>query len=942
MPIARHVAVGGWRILCGVRRVARYNTCIWAAYSKEGSPVQHPDKKLPSAPAVPWHAQDMRDVAALVHADIDQGLHGDEARSRLVSHGANTLPQVARRAAWRRFLQQFHNPLIYVLLGAGIVTMLLEDHVDAAVILGVVLINACIGYIQEGKAERALDAVRNMLAHQATVLRGGERHNILAAELVPGDIVLLASGDRVPADLRLCRVKNLRVVEASLTGESLPIEKALAPVPAGASLGDRLCMAYSGTLVAFGQAAGIVVATGVHTELGQIGRMVSEVETLATPLTRRLDQFARQITAAILLIGLVTFLYGHYVQRMPAFDIFLAVVGLAVAAIPEGLPAVVTIVLAIGTRTLARNRAVIRRLPAVETLGSVSVICSDKTGTLTRNEMTAVRLMLADGEVEVTGGGYAPEGGFQVHGEAVDAARLPRLEVLLRCAMLCNDARLTHDEAAGWGLVGDPTEGALMTLAYKAGLLLEEQAQRFPRIDEIPFESAHRYMATLHHNHEGRHFILLKGAPERVLALCSVQAGGAPLDEGYWAASAERAASEGQRVLALAWCPVSDAPDGLNMSDITRRFALLGLVGIIDPARDEAKQAIAQCQQAGIRVKMITGDHVITAAAIGRTLGLKADCTLTGDQIEQLDEVALRVLAQDIDVIARASPEHKLRLVAALQAQGHQVAMTGDGVNDAPSLKAADIGVAMGGKGTDAAREAADLVLTDDNFATITRAVREGRVVYDNIKKSLLFMLPTNGGEAGVILVAVFAGLALPVTAGQILWVNTVTAVTLALALAFEPGERSVMDHPPRPVGEPLLTSPLMFRIIFVSALMVAVTFGIFEWELARGQSLEVARTAAVNMLVAGEMVYLFNVRHFTAPAWGRELLTGNPAVLWVCAVLIALQMAFTYAPAMNDLFKSAPLGLVSWGMIGVLATAKFLTVELEKLVWRRKGFQRM
>lgn len=904
--------------------------------------MQDQDPSRAKLAAMPWHAREVAEVTTTLGADISCGLGRKDARDRLAIYGPNSLPQAALRPPWLRFLLQFHNPLIYVLLVASVVTMLLQDHVDAAVISGVVLVNALIGFIQEGRAEQALDAVQAMLADRAIVLREGERHSIMADELVPGDLVLLASGDRVPADLRLCRVNNLRVVEASLTGESLPVEKAVAPVADCASLADRLCMAYSGTLVGSGQAVGIVVATGAYTEIGQIGHLVSEVGSLTTPLTRRLDQFALQITVAILLIGLMTFVYGHVVVRMPVVDIFPAVVGLAVAAIPEGLPAIVTIVLAIGTRTLARERAVVRRLPAVETLGSVSVICSDKTGTLTRNEMTAVRVMLAEGDVEVTGVGYIPEGGFHVQGKAIEPGEHPVLEALLRCAMLCNDARLKHDEGDGWALVGDPTEGALMTLACKAGLRLDEQTQRYPRIDEIPFESEHRYMVTLHHDHKGQNFILLKGAPERVLSLCSTQADGSPLDERRWADCASRSASEGQRVLALAWSPGPAAHEGLKMAGITRRFMLLGLIGIIDPAREEVKQAVAQCQQAGIQVKMITGDHVVTAAAIGKTLGLNVDHTLTGEQIDQLDDVALRTHAQEADVIARASPTHKLRLVAALQSLGHQVAMTGDGVNDAPSLKAADIGVAMGGKGTDAAREAADLVLTDDNFSTIARAVREGRVVYDNIKKSMLFMLPTNGGEAGVILVAVLAGLSMPVTAGQILWVNTVTAVTLALALAFEPAERSVMAEPPRPAGEPLLTRALLCRIVFVSALMVAVTFGVFEWELARGQSLEVARTAAVNMLVVGEMVYLFNARHFTALVWGRELLVGNPAVPLVCGALILIQLAFTYAPFMQSVFNSASLGMASWAMISALALAKFLVVELEKLVWRRHGFVRM
>lgn len=892
--------------------------------------------------AQPWHALPAEAALQTLQAHAHQGLSSQQAAERKQQYGPNSLPEAKRRPAWLRLLLQFHNPLIYVLIAAGVVTLLLRDYVDAGVIFGVVIINAFIGFVQEGKAESALDAVRGMLASHADVIRNGERCQIDAADLVPGDIVLLESGDKIPADLRLFRAKNLRVVEAALTGESVPVEKNVEPVARDANIADRKDMAYSGTLVAMGQAQGVVVNTGVATEIGRIGSMVGEVQTLATPLTRRLDQFARQITAFILVVGALVFLYGRYIADMPALDIFLAVVGLSVAAIPEGLPAVVTIVLAIGTRNMAANRAIIRRLPAVETLGSVTVICTDKTGTLTRNEMTAVRVFLPAREINVSGVGYAPEGGFHEHDSPLDAAQDESLQQIARCAMLCNDACIKHDEVEGWQLVGDPTEGALVTLAHKAGLDPNEVPRLYPRIDEIPFESERRYMATLHHDHEGHHFLLLKGAPERVLRLCASQAGGTALDLAYWQDCVNRAARAGERVLALAQCQFPADRNNVDLEDITPRFELLGLVSSMDPPRDEAIAAIDECRSAGIRVKMITGDHAVTAGAIGQKLGLDAEETLSGDAIEGLDDNALKSCALAVDVIARASPEHKLRLIAALQAEGHLVAMTGDGVNDAPALKAADIGVAMGQKGTDAAREASDVVLTDDNFATIAKAVREGRVVFDNIKKSLLFMLPTNGGEAGVILLAVLAGLALPVTAGQILWVNTVTAVTLALALAFEPGEHGVMTYPPRPPNEPLITRVLATRILFVSLLMIAVTFFIFEWELSRGSSLELARTSAVNMLVVSELVYLFNTRHFSANSFHSEILTGNMVALWVSLALIGFQLVFTYAAPLQALFQTVPLSMTSWAMIIGLGLAKFLVVEVEKAVWRRFRVTRM
>lgn len=895
---------------------------------------------LPS-PRPPVHSVDAQRVVL----DLDSaatGLTPAQAAERLAQHGPNRIGQVAPTRVWMRVLRQFNNLLIYVLLVAAFVTLWLRDYLDAAVILGVVVINAIIGFVQEGKAERALYAVRAMLASRATVLRGGDRHEIDAVDLVPGDVVLLESGARVPADLRLLRAKNLRIDEAALTGESVPSEKDAAPVADDAPLGDRLCMAFAGTTVAVGQASGVVVATASQTEIGKIGTLVSDVSSLATPLTRRLDQFARQITLVILVVGVFTYLYGHFVGGIPALDLFLVVVGLAVAAIPEGLPAIVTITLAIGTAAMARQRAVVRRLPAVETLGSVSVICTDKTGTLTRNEMTAVRVMLASRTLDVTGAGYAPEGGFHQGGTALDAMQDAELQRLARCALLCNDAQLHHTPTGGWVLAGDPTEGALLSLALKAELDLQAMSALTPRVDEIPFESEHRFMATLHHDHAGRVFALLKGAPERVLSLCASDTAGGPLESAAWQARMDEAASQGQRVLALAECDLPAGTVTLTMHDITARFTLLGLVGLMDPPRAEAVSAVEECRRAGIRVIMITGDHAVTAAAIGLAIGLRDGQPLTGAEIDQLDDAALTLRLEQTDVVARASPEHKLRLVATLQSGGQLVAMTGDGVNDAPALKAADVGVAMGQRGTDAAREAADLVLTDDNFATIAAAVREGRTVFDNIKKSLLFVLPTNGGEAGLILAAVFAGMAMPVTAAQILWINMVTSITLDISLAFEPAERGVMQRAPRPANEPLITRWMLVRVVFVSLLIMGAAFFVFNWQLARGGSLEMARTTVINSVVLGEIVYLFNVRHFTASALTRDTWMGNPVAVGTCAITLVLQMLMTYAPPMQRLFGTAPLDAGSWGVIAALAGGIFLAVEAEKWLLRQRGVHRM
>ncbi|MFW7414163.1 cation-translocating P-type ATPase [Demequina sp. SO4-18] len=890
----------------------------------------------PGAPtSVAWHARDADSVLESWHSDATAGLDADEARGRLEEYGPNRLPEASRRGPLTRAIAQFNNPLILVLIVAGVVTLLLQHYLDSAVIFGVVVINAIIGFIQEGKAENALEAVRAMLASHATVLRDGRRQQIEAAEVVPGDVVLLESGDRVPADLRLLRVHNLRIEESALTGESVPVEKSVDAATEGASVGDRTCIAYSGTLVVYGQARGVVVATGAGTEMGQIGALVSEAASLATPLTKRLDQFARQITAFILLVGVVAFLYARFAGGYGYLDAFLVVVGLAVAAIPEGLPAIITIVLAIGTRAMASQRAIVRRLPAVETLGSVTVICSDKTGTLTRNEMTAVRVMLPEGDVACGGVGYAPDGGFSDEHGRVQRSDFPGLQRLAMAGLLCNDAVLHHHDDDSWSVAGDPTEGALVTLAIKAGLEQRESQSDFPRVDEVPFESENRFMATLHHDHHGNAFVLLKGAPERVLDMCGMA------EDEQWPQRVLRAADGGERVLALARADVDSDSDSLDL-DRLPSFDLLGMVGLLDPPRPEAVAAVAECQSAGITVKMITGDHGATAAAIGRDLGLHSEKVLTGEAIEAMSDDELQAAVAQNDVIARASPEHKMRLMAALQAGGDYVAMTGDGVNDAPALKSADIGVAMGDRGTDAAREASDLVLTDDNFATIARAVRQGRVVFDNIKKALLFILPTNGGEAGLILVALLLAQTMPVTVGQILWVNMVTAVTLALALAFEPAEPGVMRQPPRAPKEPLITRPLGVRIAYVSFLMALITLVAFEWELSRGASIEVARTTAVNVLVFAEILYLINVRHFTKSALNVDAFTGNRVAVIVIGVLIALQMAFTYAPPLQQVFASEGLGWASWAVILGLSVAKFLAVEAEKAFWRHRGVRRM
>ncbi len=868
------------------------------------------------------------------------GLAEAEAALRRQQYGPNVLRPPGRRGPLLRFLLQFHNVLIYVLLGSSVVTALLGHWVDTGVIIGVVVINAVIGFIQEGKAERALDAIRNMLSLHAMVVRQGKRSTVPAEELVPGDVVVLTSGDKVPADLRLIELKTLRIDEAALTGESVPVEKSLAAVAAAAPIGDRSCMAYSGTLVTYGYGLGVVVATGDATEIGRISGMLREVQELATPLIRKMSVFARWLTLVILGAAAVIFAFGMLVRDYAADEMFLAVVGLAVAAIPEGLPAIMTITLAVGVQRMAQRKAIIRRLPAVETLGSVTVICSDKTGTLTRNEMTVQSVITADAAYAVSGVGYAPQGGFEVAGAAVQADDCADLTELARASLLCNDAALSVRDNV-WHLEGDPTEGALLTLALKAGLEMEFERKAAPRTDAIPFESEHRFMATLHHDHAGHVYAYVKGAPERVIEMCAHERRGGtarPIDVRAWHRRVEQLAEAGQRVLALALRPLEGHAQELTFGDVEQGLVLLGIVGIIDPPRSEAIAAVERCRAAGIQVKMITGDHVTTGRAIGRALGI-GDGTnaVGGPDIEKLDAMALRRVVTEADVFARASPEHKLRLVQALQAEGHIVAMTGDGVNDAPALKRADVGVAMGIKGTEAAKEAAEMVLADDNFASIAHAVEEGRAVYDNLKKAILFILPTSGGEAGVIVLAILLGMAMPITAVQILWVNMITAVTLSLAIAFEPAEAGVMQRRPRDPAEPLLSGFLVWRIVLVSGLLVAACFGLFLWELERGMTLEQARTVAVNTLVVGEMVYLFNSRYVYAPVLSWQGLFGNRYVLMVIAVLLPMQLLFSYAGFMQVWFGTGDIDVAAWLRILLCVSLIFLLVEGEKWLLRRR-----
>jgi cation-transporting P-type ATPase F len=885
------------------------------------------------------HGLAVHEVVLVLGTDRHRGLTDREATERRESYGPNTLPVPAGAGLLKRILRQFHHPLIYVLLAAGLITAALGEYVDSAVIFGVVLINAIVGWIQESKAEAALESLRSMVRTDSTVVRDGRERTVPSDELVPGDLVLLDAGDKVPADLRLVRAAELRVDESALTGESEPVIKDEVVLPTAIPVADRRNMAYSGTLTTTGSGAGIVVATGAGTELGEIHRLVGAAETLATPLTQRLTAFSKILTFGILGLAAVTFAIG-LLRGQDAVGTFTAAIALAVAAIPEGLPAVVTITLAIGVTRMARRRAVIRRLPAVETLGSTTVICSDKTGTLTENQMTVRTVWTPEGRFGVTGAGYAPGGAVedpQGAPVALDDEHALRWSLLAGAA--CNDAALTCDDER-WAVVGDPTEGAMLVVAAKAGLGPETVKELLPRQATIPFSSERGYMATLHHDTTAP-VALVKGAVERVLDLCGGQmhtdGSVRPLDRDTALRAADDLAGHGLRVLATAMRRAG--PDQPFAEDsLGNSLVLTGLQAMLDPPRAAAAAAVAACRTAGIAVKMITGDHAATATAIAGQVGLldgyDESAVLTGTDLAGLPDEDFPEAVDHAAVFARVSPEQKLRLVEALQARGHVVAMTGDGVNDAPALRQADIGVAMGKDGTEVAKDAADMILTDDDFATIEAAAEEGRGVFDNLTKFIAFSLPTNVGQGLVILVAIAVGTALPILPTQVLWINMTTAVALGLMLAFEPKEAGIMTRPPRDPRRPLLTRALVMRILLVSTLLVAGSWWLFQWELAQGASLPEARTAALNLFIAVQAFYLFSCRSLTRSAW-RLGFFSNRWILVGVAVQAIGQAAITYLPVMNAIFDTAPVGGDVWLRILLVAVAASLVVAVDKRLRR-------
>ena len=893
-----------------------------------------------------WHQLPVEEAVQFLDVNLATGLSAEEARRRQGEFGLNRVTARRGTPGWMKFLQQFNQPLVYILLLAVGVTAVLGEWVDSSVIFGVVFINAVVGFLQETKAEKSIEALSRMVTTEATVRRDGRKLRIHSEDLVPGDVVLLQSGDRVPADLRLFLVRNLHVDESALTGESLPVPKHPDPLVLDTILAERKNIAYAGTLITSGQAESVVWGIGDQTETGRISRLISSAVELSTPLTKKIAQFSKLMLRVILALAAATFVLG-IARGEKAEDMFMAAVALAVGAIPEGLPAAVTIVLAIGVARMAKRRAIIRKLPAVETLGSTTVICSDKTGTLTENQMTVTEILAGGKTYQVTGAGYEPAGELRLGGEAVNLPDHPALTECLRAGVLCNDSQLTREDGQR-KVQGDPTEAALLVAAEKGGLIHADTHRDSPVLDSIPFESEHMFRATLHDTRTGR-VIYKVGALERLLERCADALGEenslVPLDKAAVHRAAEEMAARGLRILALARRHMDPGHDTLEHAHVAESLTVLGLQGMMDPPRPEAIISVRKCQQAGIAVKMITGDHLVTARAVARQIGLMGNeddgklVTLSGRELEKISDAQLPEVAERTAVFARVAPEQKLRLVKALQARGHVVAMTGDGVNDAPALKQADIGVAMGITGTDVAKSAAAMILTDDNFASIEAAVEEGRGVFDNLVKFIVWTLPTNVGEAMILLVAILFGTVLPALPVQLLWVNMSTAIFLGLMLVFEPKEKDLMTRPPRDPKRPLLTVSLLARTALISLIMLAGAFWLFFWELrAEGETEAAARTAVINVIVVVEITYLFSCRSLHHSIFTIGWLANRWAVAGALAMLGA-QLLFTYAPVMNLLFHSAPIGGESWLRIIGVAVAAVGIVEFEK--WIRFGGRR-
>lgn len=873
----------------------------------------------------PWHALEVDEVRTHLETDLESGLTTESVTRRQEEFGKNVLPEKEKTPEIVKFLRQFNDVLVYVLLAAAVVTGFLGEYIDTIVIVLVVTIIGVVGYLQENKAEEALEGIKKLLETKAIVIRNGKQSEIDSSDLVVGDVLVLAAGDKVPADARVVQAEKFKVEESALTGEATTVEKKPDVVKEDAVLADRKNMVYSGTSVVTGSAKAIVTAIGEGTELGQINASISEVQTVKTPLIRQTTKFGQTVSIAILIISVVIYAFGYFLREYEPVELMLTTIGLAVAAIPEGLPAVISIILALGVRNMAEQKAIVRSLPSVETLGAVSVICTDKTGTLTKNEMTVKQIVTAKHDIEVSGSGYAPNGNLELNGQPFDLDDDESMIDLLTVGKTCNDAQL-NEEDRNWVINGDPTEACLLTVAEKA----ERPIERLKVISKIPFDSEYKYMATLV-DYKGERMIFVKGAPDRLFDMVSSE----DFKQDYWDEKRKEIADRGQRVLGAGLKRVDSSKASIDHEDVEDGLTFLGLFGIVDPPRPEAIEAVAACRDAGIRIKMITGDHKDTAVAIAKELGMEVEGALEGRELTDMTDEEIKEASVHNDVFARTSPNDKLRLVKGLQENGLITAMTGDGVNDAPALKRADIGVAMGIKGTEVAKEASQMILVDDNFKTIYNAVREGRRVYDNLKKTILFLLPTNGGQALLVAMSILLGAAAPLSPVQILWVNMVVAITLSLAIAFEPLEESTMKRPPRPANVPLLSRYYIFRVIFVSiiigggSLWINYMLGDFDY------STDKLQTITLNAIVMAQLFHLYNCRTELAPAFNRHFFDNKIAFL-VSALLIALQLFITYVPFMHTLFGTASLTWEDWIYPVAFGAVVFIIVEIEKAISRR------
>lgn len=882
-----------------------------------------------------WYQIDSKDSFRKLNTS-EEGLTDKEVKERLLQYGPNKLAEEEKINKLKILLHQFTSPLIYILLIAAIVTFLLKEYIDTGVIMAVVLLNAIIGYIQEFKAEESVRALKKMIVPKARVLRDGIEKEINSLELVPGDIVFLLSGSKAPADLRLFRTIELKVEEAMLTGESIPAEKIISTIKEdNLTPGDQRNMAFMGTIVVSGRAKGVVVETGQRTVLGQIAKDVREVSAFKTPLQDKLERFARLIGFVVIGFSVLVFLAGIMLGAK-ASDMFMTAVATAVSAIPEGLPVAVTITMAIGVARMARRNAIVRKLPAVETLGSTTVIGSDKTGTLTKNEMT-VRLIF-DGEktYEVTGSGYEPEGVILYEQTTVSLDELENLRQVLRIGFLCNESNV-YEEDGRYKVDGDPTEGALIVSALKAGLRIEDEKDNHPQIEILPFESEHGYMATLH-KYKEKKFVFVKGAPERVLDMCTMRMVDKGLEKNKILHVANIFAKEGLRVLAMAYKEVPSDLEEITHHNVESNMVFSGLQGMLDPPRPEAVDAIRGCKEAGIRVVMITGDHATTASAIAGMLGITTEESnvLTGKEIETMTDDELFNTVKNVSVFARVAPQHKLRIARQLARHGEIVAVTGDGVNDAPALKAAHIGIAMGGAGTDVAKEASDMVLADDNFASIFAAVEEGRVVYDNIRKVTLFLVSCGFGELIAILATIVMGIPIPYIPAQILWLNLVTNGLQDVALAFEPGEKGILNKPPRKPKESILSSLIIQRTFLMGTVLAAGTLYVFISDLNQGVPLERARTAALTTMVFFQFYQALNCRSETESIFSMSPMS-NPFLFYAMIAAFFAQLAVLYVPALQWIFRTVPLTMTEWLEVGLVTVTIVIAVEMDKWIRRRK-----